>query len=72
MNNGAYHEKLKKKIKEYVHLVFEITRDYPKDESYCLTSQTKRSALSVLLNYVEGFARFRPKVNLNFLEIAYG
>ena len=72
MNNGAYHEKLKKKIKEYVHLVFEITRDYPKDEPYCLTSQTKRSALSVLLNYVEGFARFRPKVNLNFLEIAYG
>ena len=28
--------------------------------------------MSVILNYIEGFARRRPAVQLNFLEISYG
>jgi four helix bundle protein len=37
-----------------------------------VTSQIRRSALSVALNYVEGFARQRTGTNRHFLEIAYG
>jgi len=28
--------------------------------------------LSIVLNYIEGFARFRTKTNLVFLEISFG
>ena len=67
-----FHDKLKAKIDEYVHFIYRISRNFPKDELYGVTSQIRRAAISVMLNYVEGFARRRPKVNLNFLEISYG
>jgi four helix bundle protein len=35
-------------------LVHEITREFPKDELYILTSQIKRAADSVCLNIAEG------------------
>ena len=35
-------------------------------------SQLRRSALSVMLNYIEGYARQRNKVLKNFIEISYG
>ncbi|PJB19449.1 four helix bundle protein, partial [Candidatus Falkowbacteria bacterium CG_4_9_14_3_um_filter_36_9] len=49
-----------------------ITRSFPKDELYGITSQLRRAALSVILNYIEGYARKRDKVYKNFLEISYG
>lgn len=67
----SYHEKLKRLIKEYVYLVYEITKDFPREELYGLTSQLKRAAMSVMLNYIEGFARRRNAVLKNSLEIAY-
>src|SRR4030042_5310294 len=67
-----FHDTLKLKIDGYVHFVYKISRDFPKDELYGVTSQMRRAALSVMLNYIEGFARIKPKVNLNFLETSYG
>jgi len=67
-----FHDKLKIKIDEYVHFVYEISRKFPKEEMYGVISQIRRAALSVMLNYIEGFARIKSKVNLNFLEISYG
>jgi len=72
MKPETYHEKLKKIMDEYVHLVYGFTRQFPKEELYGVTSQLRRSALSVILNYVEGFARNREKVHKNFLEISFG
>jgi len=69
---AQFHENLKSKIDDYIHLVYRVTKSFPKDELYGATSQIRRSALSVMLNYVEGYARGRDKVQLNFLEIAYG
>lgn len=57
---------------DYVHLVYAATKNFPRDELYGATSQLRRSALSVMLNYVEGYARGRDKVHKNFLEISYG
>ena len=57
---------------EYAHLVYHLTANFPKDELYGIVSQLRRAALSVILNYVEGYARGRDKVHKNFLEISYG
>ena len=72
MKQETYHEKLKKMMDEYVHLVYSLTKNFPKEELYGVTSQLRRSALSVVLNYIEGYARARDKVHRNFLEISYG
>ncbi len=72
MKPETYHEKLKAKMDEYVHLIYKVTREFPKEELYGVTSQLRRAALSVILNYIEGYARGKNKVHKNFLEISYG
>lgn len=67
-----YHEDLKKFMDEYVHLVYRLTSSFPKGELYGCTSQLRRAALSVILNYIEGYARQRSAVLKNFLEISFG
>ena len=57
---------------EYAHLVYKITKKFPKEELYGVTSQLRRASLSVILNYIEGFARQRKAVKLNFWEVSYG
>jgi four helix bundle protein len=71
-NMNEFHQKLKGLIDEMVRDVYKATRVFPKDEQYGATSQMRRAALSVALNYVEGFARKRRAVNRNFVETAYG
>ena len=70
--SGGYNQKLIQKMDRYVHLVYALTKGFPKDELYGLTSQLRRAALSVVLNYIEGYARQREKVYKNFAEISYG
>lgn len=72
MKPATYHDDLKKKMDTYVHLVYKVSRKFPKEEMYGVTSQLRRSALSAILNYIEGYARVKSKVNKNFLEISYG
>lgn len=72
MKPETYHEKLKKKIDGYVHLVYKINKKFPEEELFGITSQLRRSSLSVMLNYIEGYARSKVKVHRNFLEISYG
>ncbi len=67
-----FKEKLKKLMNEFVHLVYHLTKNFPKEELYGLTSQIRRSSLSIILNYVEGYGRRRPAVQLNFYEISPG
>jgi len=72
MAQSQFHDELKKLMDDFVHFVYNITADFPKDEQFGLISQIRRSALSVILNYIEGYARFRKNVLKNFLEISYG
>jgi len=53
-------------------LVYRVTRMFPKDELYGLTSQMRRAAVSVPSNIVEGCAREGQSEHLRFLEIAFG
>lgn len=70
--NPSFHENLKMLVDEYTSKIYQYTQSFPKDEVFGLTSQIRRAALSVALNYIEGYARQRKTVFKNFLEIAYG
>ena len=56
---------------EVAILTYRETRNFPKDEIYGLTSQMRRSAVSVPSNIVEGCARESQTEFLRFLEIAF-
>lgn len=71
----TFHDDLKLHIHKLVKLVYKNTKSFPKDEIYGITSQLRRASLSIMLNYVEGFARRKGdkcKVYKNFMEISYG
>jgi four helix bundle protein len=57
---------------EMAVLTYKITKDFPKGEMYGLTSQMRRSGVSVASNIVEGCARGSQAEYLRFLEIAFG
>jgi len=59
-------------MSKFAHLVYRASKNFPKEEIYGITSQLRRAALSVVLNYVEGYARSRTLVFINFLETSYG
>lgn len=67
-----FQEKLKKLMDEYVNLVYDVTMNFPKQEMYSSVSQWRRASLSIILNYIEGYARNKILVQLNFYEISYG
>ena len=55
-----------------VVLVYKLTKDFPKDEIYALTSQLKRASVSVPSNIAEGFGRQTDKSFNHFLNVARG
>ena len=67
-----FKEELKKKMHRYVRFIYLVTKNFPKEEIYGASSQVRRASLSIILNYIEGYARKRPAVQLNFFEISYG
>ena len=72
MEQENYFEKLHNKMDDYAHDVCRASRKFPKEELYGVTSQIRRSSLSVVLNYIEGFSRKKNLVMINFYEISYG
>ena len=57
---------------ELAERVFAITETLPRKEDYGLTSQIRRSALSVPGNIAEGFGRRHTKEKLNFYYVSRG
>ena len=57
---------------ELVLEVYQITKDFPKEERYELTSQLKRASLSVVLNIAEGYGRGRTAEFKHFLRNSLG
>lgn len=52
--------------------VYELVNRFPKHETYALSDQVRRSAVSVPANIAEGQARQHPKEFLQHLSIARG
>lgn len=61
-----------KKGVEVVKDIYAMTKELPKEEQYNLTSQMRRSAVSIPSNIAEGFRRFHNKEYKQFLYVALG
>jgi len=57
---------------ELAYKVYQVTRTFPKDEIYGITSQLRRAALSIPTNIVEGYARKGDKELSHFVNISLG
>ncbi len=57
---------------QLVKEVYLLTKKFPKEELYALTSQMKRAAVSVPSNIAEGLGRQYKKDSLQFLHISRG
>jgi len=52
--------------------IYELTREFPKEETYGLTSQIRRAAISISSNIAEGHGRGTLPQLMHFLLIARG
>ena len=52
--------------------VYKLTNLLPKEEKYCLTSQIRKSAISIPSNISEGWSRKNKKEYIYFLYVALG
>lgn len=57
---------------DFAEKVYLVTRNFPKEELYGLTSQFRRASLSISLNIAEGKGRYSNKEFKQFLFIARG
>ena len=60
------------KAHRFVLGVYELTRSFPREETYGLTSQFRRAAVSIPANVAEGFRKRGFADKLRFLNIAQG
>ncbi len=60
------------KADELVLLIYDLTKKFPREELFGLTSQMRRCAVSIPANIVEGYGRRTQKDKLQFYYIAHG
>ena len=52
--------------------IYELTKEFPRDEVFGLVSQMRRCAVSITSNIAEGFSRRSDKEKLQFYSITLG
>ena len=74
MSGGRPHYKLEawKEAMALVSLAYRVSQSFPKEEIYGLTSQIRRTAVSIPSNIAEGAARHGSKEFAQFLSISMG
>jgi len=55
-----------------VEEIYGLTRGFPREETFALTAQMRRAAVSIPSNIAEGHARRHTKEYMNHLSIALG
>lgn len=61
---------ISQKSVEMVARMYEVTRDFPREEAFGLKAQLRRAAVSVPSNIAEGLTRKTRKDKVRFLNIA--
>jgi four helix bundle protein len=56
--------------RKFTNGIYTLTKRFPKEELYGLTSQIRRASVSIMSNIAEGFNRRSTKEFINFLIIA--
>ena len=59
-----------KKAIDFADKVYKITKNFPNNELYGITSQIRRASISVSANIAEGSGRYYKKDFIQFLRIA--
>ena len=60
------------KAHSYGLAIYKITKQYPKEELFCLVNQMRRAAASITANIAEGYAKISSKDKLRFYNISQG
>lgn len=61
-----------KECRSFVTSVYEVSKKFPNEEIYGLTSQIRRASISILSNLAEGVGRNHVKDSLQFFYISRG
>jgi four helix bundle protein len=56
--------------RKFTNNIYKVTKNFPQEEMYSLTSQLRRAAVSIMSNIAEGFDRRTTKEFISFLVIA--
>ena len=57
--------------KELVKMIYAVTRKFPEDEKFGLTSQLRRASISIASNLAEGTSRNTTKDKAYFSTVAF-
>jgi len=57
---------------QLVKEIYRLTNNFPKSETYGLSSQMQRAVISIPSNIAEGYSRKNLKEYIHFLHISYG
>jgi len=73
MNEKGYKKLIVwQKADELAYQVYTVTKDFPREEIYSITSQLRRASLSVALNIAEGYGRQGKKELKQFINMSLG
>ena len=61
-----------RKAHQFVRAVYRVSRTFPRSETFGVSSQFRRAAVSIAANIAEGFKKRGKADKLRFLNIAQG
>ncbi|HAA15832.1 MAG TPA: four helix bundle protein [Cytophagales bacterium] len=70
---GSFQDlKVWQKAHQLVLAVYRLSKNFPKDEMYGLTSQLRRATVSIVANIAEGFKKYGKADKVRFMNISQG